>query len=178
MKGIEKWSKVHTKKNGKNGEKCEKKKYNGEKRNIHIHTLKSLPTRRQTSVANETAIAGVKETENATWAHVVDICGKVSVELHGGTKKKMGRPGYPMRCEVMWCTWEHRACRQLATITAFSMHRGDVDEKDAQEKWVVGGGMVFPLYFFFLGGKVGKFCSSTTSCQQPLDTSVVTWMEP
>lgn len=80
------------------------KKYNGEKRNIHIHTLKSLPTRRQTSVAKETGIAGVKETENATWAHVVDICGKVSVELHGGTKKKNGetRVSDAMRSDVMY----------------------------------------------------------------------------
>jgi len=36
------------------------------------------------------------------------------------------------------------------------MHRGDVDEKDAQEKWVVGGGMVFPLFFFWVG-RLGSF---------------------
>jgi len=48
------------KKMAKMEKKCEKKN-NGEKRNMHIHTLKSLPTQRQTSVAKETGIAGVKE---------------------------------------------------------------------------------------------------------------------
>lgn len=64
------------------------------------------------------------------------------------------------------CVW---SLRQLVTITAYSMQKeeereregmgetgargsGDVDEKDAQD----------------------ESCLSTTSCQQPLDTSVVT----
>lgn len=63
---------------------------------------------------------------------------------------------------VCLCVW---SLRQLVTITAYSMQKererergnegdgcGDVDEKDAQD----------------------ESCLSTTSCQQPLDTSVVT----
>lgn len=74
-----------------------------------------------------------------------------------------------MQCASLLCVcvW---SLRQLVTITAYSMQRdverehegdgcgvegnvdGDVDEKDAQD----------------------ESCLSTTSCQQPLDTSVVT----